>query len=371
MLQERIFYAPCSFLLGIHGKLILGGITMNLIKPSRLQKGDKVATVSLSWGGAGNENLLWRYELGKRRLEQQFGLCVVEMENTLKGSDYLYANPDKRAKDLMDAFSDESIKAIFSCIGGDESIRMLPYIDFDVIKKNPKIFIGYSDTTITHLMCVKAGLSSFYGLSILAELAENNQIFDYTAHWLEKVLFDASPIGLIPAAEQWTGERIEWNIENSAIQKTMQQNKGYEFLQGSTTVKGRLFGGCIEVLEMAKGTSLWLDSEMFNDTILFFETSEDMPPPSYLEYWLRNYGSQGILQKAKAIIFGKPYQEKYYDEYKTSIIKIVSELGLNELPIIYNMSFGHNQPMCILPYGATVEVNCNENTFSILESGVR
>lgn len=345
-------------------------LDMKMTKPKKLSKGDKVATVSLSWGGAGDENLLWRYELGKQRLEQQFGLQVVEMEHTLKGSNYLYEHPEKRAEDLMNAFKDTSVHAIFACIGGYESIRMLPYIDFEVIRKNPKIFLGYSDTTITHLMCVKAGLSSFYGASILAELAENVEIFRYTANWLQKVLFHTDVIGTIPIASQWTGERMEWSIENSSKQKVLQANREYEFLQGDTIATGRLFGGCMEVLELAKGTALWPEPETFDNAILFFETSEDMPHPIYLESWLRNYGSQGILQKSKALLFGKPCREKYYEEYKVSIMKIITELKLFDLPVLYNMSFGHNEPMTILPYGALAEVNCKDKTFSILESGV-
>jgi len=343
---------------------------MELIKPQKLCKCDVVATVSLSWGGAGDESLLWRYNLGKARLEEQFGLKVIEMPNTLKGSEYLYTHPEKRAEDLMQAFADPSVKAIFSCIGGDESIRMLPYIDYEIIRNNPKIFIGYSDTTITHLICHKAGVSSFYGPSVLAELAENVQIFDYTVHWLEKALFSAEVMGNIASCDEWTGERLEWSIENSHIQKQLSKNKGYEFLQGEGIVQGHLFGGCIEALEMAKETELWPDKETLKGAILFFETSEDMPEPTYIEYWLRNYGSQGILQNAKAIIFGKPYQEKFYDEYKASIMKIIRELKLCNLPVIYNMSFGHNQPMCILPYGAMAEIDCVNKTFSILESGV-
>lgn len=89
-----------------------------------------------------------------------------------------------------------------------------------------------------------------------------------------------------------------------------------------------------------------------------------------MEYWLRNYGSQGILQKARGIIFGKPYQEKYYEEYKEAILKIVHELNLLDIPIIYNMSFGHNQPMCIIPYGAEAEIDCNNKTFSIVDTSV-
>lgn len=343
---------------------------LNLVKPQRLGPGDKVATVSLSWGGAGDADLLWRYNLGKKRLEEEFGLEVVEMPNTLKGSDYLYQHPEKRAEDLMAAFSDTSIKAIISCIGGDESIRMLPYIDFEIIKNNPKIFIGYSDSTIAHFICLKANLSSFYGASILAELAENVKIFDYTSYWFRKVLFDPKPIGIISATTEWTGERIEWYESNQLMEKTMTKNQGYEFLQGKGVVKGPLIGGCIEVMEMIKGTSLWPSNEKFEDSILFFETSEEMPEPSYIEYWLRNYGSQGILQKVKAIIWGKPYQERYFEEYKNSIMKIISELGLMDLPIVYNMTFGHNQPMTCLPYGAMAEIDCDNKTFTILESGV-
>ena len=343
---------------------------LNLVKPQRLKPGDKIATVSLSWGGAGDADLLWRYNLGKKRLEEEFGLEVVEMTNTLKGSDYLYQHPEKRAEDLMAAFSDTSIKAIISCIGGDESIRMLPYIDFEIIKNNPKIFIGYSDSTITHFICLKANLSSFYGASILAEFAENVKIFDYTSHWFRKVLFDPKPIGIISATTEWTGERIEWYESNQLMEKTMTKNQGYEFLQGKGVIKGPLIGGCIEVMEMMKGTILWPSIEKFKNSILFFETSEDMPNPSYIEYWLRNYGSQGILQKVKAIIWGKPYQERYFEEYKNSIMKIISELGLMDLPIVYNMTFGHNQPMTCLPYGAMAEIDCDNKTFTILESGV-
>jgi muramoyltetrapeptide carboxypeptidase LdcA involved in peptidoglycan recycling len=162
--------------------------------------------VSLSWGGAGDSDILWRYNQGKKRLEEEFGLEVVEMQNTLKGSEYIYNNPQKRAEDLMTAFKDESIKGIFSCIGGYESARILPYIDLDAIKNNPKVFIGYSDTTVTHMICLKAGISSFYGPSILAEFAENIEMFDYTKYWTNKVLFNDSVIGDINSSDIWTSE---------------------------------------------------------------------------------------------------------------------------------------------------------------------
>lgn len=338
--------------------------------PKMLKAGDKVATISLSWGGAGEPDLRWRYEQGIDRLRNVFGLEVVDMPNSLKGGDYLYENPQARAEDLMNAFKDPTIKGIFSNIGGSESIRLLPYIDFDVIRDNPKVFIGYSDSTVTHLFCHKAGVSSFYGPAILTDFAENVEMHQYTVEALKKTLFTASTIGEVKPANEWTSERLEWIIENKDKKRKMNKNKGYELLQGSGIAQGRLIGGCIEVLEFAKGTSLWPAKEYWKDCILFFETSEELPSPSNVEYWLRNYGTQGILQQAKGIIFGKPQNEKYYEEYKESIRVIMKELSLENLPVLYNLNFGHTEPKFVLPYGAMAEINCENRTFSILDSGV-
>lgn len=343
---------------------------MKLIKPERLKPGDTVASVSLSWGGAGDPEINWRYLLGKKRLEDIFGLKVVEMSTTLKGSEYVYSHPEERAKDLMDAFKDPEIRGIFSCIGGDDSIRMLPYIDYESIRKNPKVFIGYSDTTITHLICHKAGISSFYGASILAEMAENVEMHQYTVDWIKKCIFENDVIGRIKHSELWTSERLPWEEGNMDIKRKLLPNNGYELLQGEGTVVGRLLGGCVEVLEMAKGTEVWPDLETFNSSILFLETSEDMPSPENLLYALRNYGAQGILKRINGMIFGKPYHNKYYDEYKEVIIKALKEYSLESLPVLYNLSFGHTSPMIVLPYGALAEVDCTQSTFSILEAGV-
>jgi muramoyltetrapeptide carboxypeptidase LdcA involved in peptidoglycan recycling len=104
--------------------------------------------------------------------------------------------------------------------------------------------------------------------------------------------------------------------------------------------------------------------------VLFFETSEEKLRPEYLEFMLRWYGVKGILNKAKAILFGKPYQEVYFEAYKVAILKIAKEFNL-DIPILYNMPFGHNQPMACLPYGAYVEVDTNPPKLTILESAVK
>lgn len=99
-------------------------------KPEKLHRGDQIAIVSLSWGGLGDERLIHRYHIAKERLEKDFGLEVVTMPHALAGSKCVYEHPELRAKDLMDAFLDPSVKGIFSAIGGDDSVRILPYIDY-------------------------------------------------------------------------------------------------------------------------------------------------------------------------------------------------------------------------------------------------
>lgn len=341
-----------------------------LIKPKKLEVGDLVATVSPSWGGAGDTELRWRYEQGVRRLEEVFGLKVVPMPNSLKGSDYLYNNPQARAEDLMNAFKDKSIKGIFANIGGEDSIRLLPYIDFNVIKENPKIFVGYSDVTISHLFCHRAGISSYYGPAILVDFAENIEMDPYTIEMVKRTFFSNEVIGDIQPAKEWTSEFLEWDEANRNRRRKMKQNSGYEILQGSGVVKGRLVGGCMEVLEFAKGTDIWPPQKYWEDSILFFETSEEKPEPGLIKYWLRNYAAQGILQRANGIIFGKPQDERYYGEYKEEIQRVMKEYDLEDLPILCNMNFGHTEPKFILPYGAMAEIDCDKGNFAILENGV-
>ena len=142
-----------------------------MLKPRRLKRGDRIAAVTLSWGGPGKYP--HRYEVGKRQFEEVFGLSVVEMAHTLSEPDWIAKNPQARAEDLMSAFADSSISGIISTIGGDDSIRILPFLDLSIIRANPKAFVGYSDTTVSHLACYKAGLSSFYGPAFMSGFAEN------------------------------------------------------------------------------------------------------------------------------------------------------------------------------------------------------
>ena len=345
-----------------------------MIKPQKLQPGDKVATVSLSWGGPGTYP--HRYQAGKQQLQDQFGLIVVETPHALSDADWLKNNPQARADDLMVAFAEPSIKAIVSTIGGDDSIRLLPHLDLDIIRSNPKILMGYSDTTITHMVCFKSGLISFYGPAIMAGFAENGGMFPYMVDSVRKTLFSAAPIGNIaPNTDGWTVEMLDWaNPENQSRKRKLNPSAGWKFIQGKGVQRGHLMGGCFEVLDWLRGTEYWPELDAWQNAILFLETSEEAPPPNAVLHGLRCYAAIGVLSKLSGILFARPGGEipvEQFEEYDQALRQVVAEEeGLVDLPIITRMDFGHTDPMFVLPYGVQAEIDCDGQQFAIIENAV-
>lgn len=341
-----------------------------MIKPKRLKPGDKVAIVSLSWGGLGDESLIHKYYIAKERLENEFGLEVIPMTHALKGSEFVANHPELRAQDLMDAFKDPSVSAVFCAIGGDDTIRLLPYVNLAVIRNNPKIFMGYSDSTINHFMMYKAGLVSFYGPSVMCEFGEYVSMFEYTKAAVRDVLFADTTGYRISPSPQWSSDYVPWREENMQVSRTLKPDeRGFEVLQGRGKIQGHLLGGCLDVFVMCIGTTIWPSISEWRDAILFVETSEDKPSPDFVKWILRNLAAQGILKVIKGIIIGKPQGEVYYEEYKNVITQVVArEEKLTELPIFYNVNFGHAIPIGVLPYGIMTELDCDDKTITLLES---
>ena len=277
---------------------------------------------------------------------------------------------------LMQAFSDPSIKAVISTIGGDDLIRIVPFLDLDIICSNPKIFLGYSDTTVTHLVCVKAGLVSFYGPSIMAGFAENGGMFSYMINSVRKILFSSEPPGNISQnVSGWTVEFLDWSDpENQTIKPKLNPSIGWKFLQGKGVHQGHLLGGCFDLLIWLQGTDIWPDFNMWKGAILFLDTSEDAPPPVDVQRGLRSYASMGILKELSGILFGRPggkIPPDQFDEYDQAILQVIrDEEGLMDIPIITQMDFGHTDPMLVWPYGIQAEIDCDARQLVILENAV-
>jgi muramoyltetrapeptide carboxypeptidase LdcA involved in peptidoglycan recycling len=154
--------------------------------------------------------------------------------------------------------------------------------------------------------------------------------------------------------------------------RKLNTTEGWQFLQGKGKTEGKLLGGCLEVLEFLKGTDYWLDKREWQNAILFLETSELMPSPDHFRWALRNYAAQGILSSINGILLGRPYDNKFSGEYNQVLLQVITEeMALTGLPIITGMDFGHTSPTFTIPYGVKAEINCEAQTFSIIESALQ
>lgn len=334
-----------------------------LIVPKKLKKGDTVAFISISGGRAGDEDMLKRYETGKRRFEEIFGVRVIETPHALHGSAYLYEHPEKRAEDLMWALKDDSIKGIICNQGGDDSYRVLPYIDSQVIHDHPKVFMGFSDIATWMAVFAYAGVRAYYGPTVLTPIAQPVALDSYTEAAIRKTLFETDVIGKIECSEMYTP--IEWReLKLRKIKWT--KNEGYHVLQGQGVKKGRCFCLCGGPLQQIMGTRFFPDPDFFEDTFVALE--HGAPYGSHLAglHSLRAFAAAGVFDKAAGIITGKLDEDS-----RNTIRRVINEEVHREDMIIFeNVDFVHHTPMTVLPMGALCEVNCEEATFLILESGV-
>ena len=347
---------------------------MKKVKPKILRPGSRIAAISLSWGGPGT--IPYRYQIGKQQFEEEFGVTVIEAAHALRDADWLAKNPKARADDLMMAFADETIDGIISTIGGEDSIRTLPYLDLEVIQKNPKVFMGYSDTTISHAACFKADIVSFYGPSFMAGFGENGGMFPYMVDAVRRTLFSPEPIGVIePNQTGWTVEHLPWeNPENQSIRRKLNPCTGWRFHQDGGVVEGQLFGGCVEVLDWLRGTDYFPSADDLQGAVLFLETSEEAPPPSFLARFVRCIAAMGILEGLAGILLGRPgggVDPNTFHEYDEALCRTVrEEHGLKDIPIVTNMDFGHTDPMFVIPMGIPVCIDSAKREIAIHEAAV-
>ena len=210
----------------------------------------------------------------------------------------------------------------------------------------------------------------------MAGFAENAGMFPYTASSVRRTLFSSDPIGVVePNPGGWTAEELDWAVpENQGKRRRLNPREPWRFLQGAGVARGRLIGGCLEILEFLRGTEAWPGEDAWRGAILFLETSEEAPPPTAVSRALRVYAAMGILEKLSGILFGRPGGDVpvgRFGEYDEAILQVVAgEEGLDELPLITRMDFGHTDPMFVLPYGVEAEIDCGEGRFAIVEGAL-
>ena len=275
----------------------------------------------------------------------------------------------------MQAFDDPAIKAVIATIGGSDAIRLIPHLDLKVIRDNPKLFVGYSDATAIHFACLKAGVGTLHGPTIMSGFAENGGMSHLTINTFRQMAFETVPMGEFPPnVEGWTVEHLPWDdSKNQEKARRRAPSCGIQRLRGSGRVRGPLIGGCAEVLEMIKATPWWPPVSYWDGAILFYETSEEAPGPGLVLRWLRNLSAQGILQRVSGLLLGRPggqMDDADRVAQKASVLKALDEAGLFNLPVLADLDIGHTDPIGTLPYGVMAELDCDMGSLRILEPAV-
>lgn len=344
---------------------------MSIIKVPKIKIGDIIAIISPSWGGPSIYPGV--YENGIKYI-QSLGFKTKEYPSARADVKFLHDNPEVRAEDLNKAFADPNVKAIITTIGGNDCVRLLPYLDKEIAIKNPKFLMGYSDTTILTTFYNFNGIVTFNGPSVMAGFSQAENLGDqYKFHLKNFILGNLNFKNYIyPKFPFYTEGYPDWNIlENIGKTKETKETDDYHWLQGKGSVEGQLFGGCMEVLEFIKGTSFWSPNDFWQKKILFLETSEDKPGINQVKYMLRNYGIQGVFNQISALIFGRARnysfdEKRLLDEAIIDIVK--NEFGNDKLTIVTNMDFGHTDPQIILPLGIKAKLDNSKKEFCLIES---
>ncbi|HEY8155457.1 MAG TPA: S66 peptidase family protein, partial [Myxococcota bacterium] len=271
------------------------------IRAPRLRRGDSVGIVSPSWGGAAS--FPHRVARGVAQLES-LGFRVKIGRHALNERGFVSDSPENRASDLHELFSDPEVGLILAAIGGDHSCHLLPHLDFDGIRAHPKLLMGYSDITVLNVAIWKeTGLVTFNGPALLTDFAEHPQMLEYTRSWFVRAVCNAAPIGAIEPAQTWTEEFLDWREKKDLERPRSQQpSEGWVWLKPGVA-DGVLVGGCLESLQHLRGTRFW---PSWDGAILFFETSEEEPPPAKVDGMLMDYENMGVFAQIRGMLVGRP-----------------------------------------------------------------
>jgi muramoyltetrapeptide carboxypeptidase LdcA involved in peptidoglycan recycling len=247
-----------------------------------------------------------------------------------------------------------------STIGGMNSNSLLPYLDYDALVKDPKIFVGYSDVTAILLaVYAKTGLITFYGPALVASFGEFEPLVSMTYRSFEDVCINEPSLPYrYTMPDYWTNEYIEW--EEQSTSKKQKANRWITVEKGRT--QGRVIGGNLHTMQGVWGSSYM--PKIMNGDILFIENS--VKDAATLERLFSLLKVNKVFKKVSGIIIGK---NELFDEKNSGMksYKILQEvLNGQSLPILADFDCAHTHPMFTLPIGIEIELDATEKTISLI-----
>lgn len=323
---------------------------MDIIKPARLKRGDEIRIVapsdSLQRVGGMEANLPAQKKIESWGYHVSFGDNVQEMD--IQGSSSITS----RVGDLHQAFADDKVKAILSVIGGQTSNELLPYLDYELIAKHPKIICGFSDfTALCNAITAKTGLVTYYGPAY-ATLKMGGKQGDYQDSYWRQVLTHSGRIKL-QASQTWTSDA--WF--DDFVKHDYQPNEWKTYNSG--VAEGITVGGNLNTLYLLQGTPY---QPVLDDRIIMAEFAEE----GHWSEFSRNLASLlQIARHPRALVIGRFPKES--EMTKKRLFYILDKFPqLKKIPVLYDVNIGHAQPIMTIPIGAEIKVDTNKKTITII-----
>lgn len=321
-----------------------------MVIPKKLSPGDKIAVIAPARSLSLLNSETRQYAIASLK---RIGLGVEVSKHADETDEFYSSSVRSRAEDLEWAFSSKEINGILTAIGGFNSNEMLDYIDFDIMRKNPKMLCGFSDiTALNNSIFAKTGLVTYYGphFSTFAMLKGN----EYTIEYFKKCVMSEGSYEILQSTE-WSDDSWHKDQEN----RKFIRNEGYKVIN-SGFAEGTILGGNLSTFNLLHGTEYMPD---LKDSILFFEDDDESKALNFardLQSVIHQPGFDGV----KGIVIGR-FQNKsnITDSLLRKIIKTKKEL--EGIPVISNADFGHTTPIATFPIGGTTKISADEDAVSI------
>lgn len=319
-----------------------------MIIPKKLQLGDEIRVIApaRSLSLLSEENI----NLAKENLEKQ-GFKVSFSKNCREKDIFISSSIKSRVEDLHEAFKDQNVKAIFTVIGGFNSNQLLKYLDYKLIKNNPKILCGYSDITVlANAITTKTDLVTYSGIHFSTWAMKKE--FEYNLEYFQKCLMNDKEF-FIESSKTWSDDPWYKDQNNRKIEK----NDGFLVINEGKA-EGVIFGGNLGTFNLLHGTEFMPN---ISDSILFIE-DDDMAGNLFGVEFDRNLQSlihQPNFDKVKGIVIGRFQKNTDMTIEKLKYI-IETKEELKNIPIFANVDFGHTNPMITFPIGGTAKISVND-----------
>lgn len=347
------------WLVAFHATLVTNSHAQDrpMIRPARLQPGDTIMFVAPA-GDLSKERMM----LAQERLEER-GYVVKFREDLFVRDGYLAGSDQRRAEELMQAFTDPEVKAIFPGTGGYGTMRILDLLDYDVIRANPKLLIGFSDITALHAAInQKAGLITWHSPNPMWGLGGEAKVERWESNYLtkfsEKYFFAAVEA---KAADQ--SRPLAYTIEiPEGVPRPMTVGRG--------KASGRMVGGNLSLVAALEGTPYAIDTR---DAILLLEDVREAP--YRIDRMLRQLKLAGKLDHLRGAVLGQFTKSSDREDNETEdpwyLVNGVLRQYFEPLniPVLMNYPVGHHRMNATLPLGGQVEIDAETGKLRVLGDG--